>query len=191
MECGAWYVTVMKIGDLVMLGLYIGNLDSQLKVKSSLSLIMLIILILLKYLSLDAYILDYEKRFGSSENYAVIGDIHCVGTETELLECSHSSVGNHQCWFYDEEHPEIIVSCYGMLIIHWLLFPTKCIYLYTDGKTNCVSGDVKLKDGAAGKFGYVEVCYDRRWVEVCKDGWDADKTRAVCNQLNFDPEGMI
>ena len=63
--------------------------------------------------------------------------------------------------------------------------------IFTDGKTNCVSGDVRLRDGAGDSNGRVEMCYDRRWVEVCKNRWDADKTRAVCNQLNFDPEGMI
>ena len=80
------------------------------------------LILLSSYLSLDAHILDYQKRFGSSENDAVVGEVHCVGTENELLECSHSSVGNHQCWyFFYDDHPEIIISCYGMLKMHWPL----------------------------------------------------------------------
>ena len=46
----------------------------------------------------------------------VVGEVHCVGTETELLQCSHSSVGNHQCGKLQSTIPEgVVISCYGKL----------------------------------------------------------------------------
>ena len=67
----------------------------------------------------------------SSENDAVIGEIHCVVTETELPECSHLMLETTSASiiFYDD-HPEIIVSCYVMIKIHWPLFPIKCIQFH-------------------------------------------------------------
>ena len=46
-----------------------------------------------------------------SEKDPVIGEVNCAGTETELLKCSHSSIGNHHCIFGDDF--EVIISCSG------------------------------------------------------------------------------
>ena len=59
-----------------------------------------------------AYVLEYEQRFGTSERSAVIGEVHCVGTEPELLECSHVSIGSHRCGI-NTDYSDIIISCYG------------------------------------------------------------------------------
>ena len=51
-----------------------------------------------------------------NDNSAMIGEVHCVGTEPELLECSHASIGSHRCGIqtdYDTDS-DIIISCYGM-----------------------------------------------------------------------------
>ena len=63
----------------------------------------------------DAYVLDYQPRFGINDSNAIIGEVHCVGTEPELLECSHASIGSHRCGIhtdYDTDS-DIIISCYG------------------------------------------------------------------------------
>ena len=56
--------------------------------------------------------------FGESDRYAVLGAVHCIGTEPELLECSHSSLGQHLCGtnFYVSGFTlsDIAISCYGM-----------------------------------------------------------------------------
>ena len=46
----------------------------------------------------------------------MIGEVYCTGTESELLECSHASIGKHRCYsdtqsLYDGD---ILISCYGM-----------------------------------------------------------------------------
>ena len=35
--------------------------------------------------------------FGASSRPFIVGEVHCTGSETELLECSHSSIGDHFC----------------------------------------------------------------------------------------------
>lgn len=60
----------------------------------------------------------YNGVFGVSERDAVVGQVHCVGTERELLECSHSSFGRHYCgwYYYYRYYQDIVISCYGMLL---------------------------------------------------------------------------
>ena len=60
-----------------------------------------------------AYILDYEDRFGTSNRSAVIGEVYCNGTEPELLECFHASIGTHRCYRGSINYTDIIISCYG------------------------------------------------------------------------------
>ena len=67
------------------------------------------------YIILGAYVLDYDERFGISGGDPVIGEVHCVGDEPEMLECSHTSIGKHDCGDDSEESfdPDVILSCYG------------------------------------------------------------------------------
>ena len=66
-------------------------------------------------LSIDAFVLDGDiERFGGSERDPVVGEVHCIGNEPELLECSHASIGVHFCAGFTRFDPDIIVSCYGI-----------------------------------------------------------------------------
>ena len=56
---------------------------------------------------------DISDAFGMSERVPVVGEVHCIGTESEWLECSHSSIGNHFCSVLASPVPDIIISCYG------------------------------------------------------------------------------
>ena len=53
--------------------------------------------------------LDHKTRFGTSDKEAVLGEVHCVGTEPNLLQCSHAR--NHNCQWRSPD-PDIIISCY-------------------------------------------------------------------------------
>lgn len=59
----------------------------------------------------------------------------------------------------------------------------------TDERRGCEDGEVRLQAGLGPSNGYVELCLDRTWVGICSDGLDVSHARAVCNQLNFDPQG--
>ena len=59
----------------------------------------------------------------------------------------------------------------------------------TDEKNGCEEGSVRLHGGVSSSDGYVEFCQDRRWVEVCSNGWDMYEAMVVCRQLNLGFEG--
>ena len=62
-----------------------------------------------------AYVIDDTSIFGESELSAVVGEVHCVGTEPELVECSHRTFGRHFCGRLGSESvPDLAISCYGM-----------------------------------------------------------------------------
>ena len=60
---------------------------------------------------IGAYLIDDVSIFGKSERSPVLGGVHCIGTEPELLECSHLSIGYHHCI---STSPDIAISCYGI-----------------------------------------------------------------------------
>ena len=62
---------------------------------------------------IGAYLLDDASIFGKSERSPVLGEVHCIGTEPELLECSHKNIGYHYCI---STSPDFAISCYGIYI---------------------------------------------------------------------------
>ena len=72
---------------------------------------------------------DDASVFGVSERDPVAGEVHCLGTEPELLECSHGTLGQHYCGLHLNYIPDIAISCYGGLL--------NLILLYTIAKIIC------------------------------------------------------
>ena len=65
--------------------------------------------------------IENEERFEKYDSVPVLGGTHCVGTEPELLECTHYTIGNHHCGGQNK-YSDIIISCTGMCnITHSLL----------------------------------------------------------------------
>ena len=57
--------------------------------------------------------------YGMSDRVFLLGEVHCVGNEPELLECSHTSIGVHSCGRDATSIPnDIIISCRGMLLLN-------------------------------------------------------------------------
>ena len=65
----------------------------------------------------EPLLLDYNLDWFGTNKKAVIGDVHCVGMEKELLECSHASIGSHYCGRLSHDEyangSDIVISCYG------------------------------------------------------------------------------
>ena len=60
----------------------------------------------------------------------------------------------------------------------------------TDEERGCEDGEVRLTAGVGVSDGFVEVCVDRTWVGVCRDGFHLDNARDICDQLTFYPQGI-
>ena len=61
---------------------------------------------------------ELARMFGVSERAPLLGEVHCIGTETELLECSHTSIGRHLCGVtVVPPVPDIIITCSGMTVV--------------------------------------------------------------------------
>ena len=51
--------------------------------------------------------------FGDSSRPFVVGEVHCTGTETEVLECSHNSIGDHLCGDSMEDVDDVAIVCHS------------------------------------------------------------------------------
>ena len=109
MECGVESVMLSSTGVLTMPEWCAGSWGSLKRVRFHMFILTNKHLLLL---CTGAYVLDFKQRFGTSERSAVIGEVHCVGTEPELLKCSHASIGSHRCGI-NTDYSDIIISCYG------------------------------------------------------------------------------
>ena len=56
--------------------------------------------------------------FGASSRPFVVGEVHCTGTETEVLECSHNSIGDHFCGGFIEDADDVAIGCGMLLSLH-------------------------------------------------------------------------
>ena len=63
---------------------------------------------------IGAYVVDDASIFGVSDKNPLFGEVHCVGIEPDLFECSHSSIGFHYCGIHLDPISDIAISCYGM-----------------------------------------------------------------------------
>ena len=113
MESGVGYVTDSSIGAQIMPELYVDSWGFLMKVK-------ILPYQLLKFTcncpNKGAYVIDeaLPHVYGTSERVHIVGEVHCIGTEQELLECSHTSIGVHSCSRDAPPVPDILISCYGL-----------------------------------------------------------------------------
>ena len=88
----------------------------------------------------DAQVVEGElaRMFGVSERAPLLGEVHCIGTETELLECSHTSIGRHSCGInVVPPVPDIVISCVGMI---FTIIATVRALVYAECKIPCLVG---------------------------------------------------
>ena len=94
-------------------------------------------------------------------------DVNCVGTESRLIDCPTSSIGQHNCGHSEDAG----VSCQGTA-------------------TTCTQGAIRLQGGTATS-GRVEICHTNAWGTVCDDRWDNTDAQVACSQLGFSAAGTI
>ena len=113
----------------------------------------------------------------------VLGEVHCVGNEADLLECPREK---YACAGINISAVlPIFISCYSKT--NKLL--VRSIANTRIPNLDCVEEDVQLYGGSNSSSGFIHLCQNRKWVGVCSDGWDSDEIGVVCNQLYGYPEG--
>ena len=73
--------------------------------------------LLIYFLMIGAYVVEDDALpalFGVSERAPLLGEVHCIGNEQELFECSHSALGRHACGLGSTPIPDIAISCFGV-----------------------------------------------------------------------------
>ena len=109
-----------------------------------------------------------------------LDDVHCRGTETRLVDCTHSAFGQHNCNHLEDAG----VLCAG-IINATIIFC--CIIIIFIG---CTQGDIRLQ-GGTNIQGRVEVCNNDTWGTVCDDFWDNVDARVTCRQLGLSFSGIM
>jgi len=47
------------------------------------------------------------NRFGPGTGYIMLDDVHCIGNESSIADCTHGGWGTHNCGHYED----VAVSC--------------------------------------------------------------------------------
>ncbi|XP_053547974.1 neurotrypsin-like isoform X2 [Bombina bombina] len=105
-----------------------------------------------------------EGEFGPGQGLIFLDDVVCTGTEHSLVECAHSSWGQHDC-----SHSEDV--------------GVRCLSDSNDIIREPSAPPVRLVDGESTKEGRVEIFLHGEWGSVCDDGWTDDDAVVVCRQL--------
>jgi hypothetical protein len=122
--------------------------------------------------------------FGSGSGPIHLDDVVCDGTESSLLECARSNIGQHDC-----DHSEDAgVRCEAACIegsIRLLVGEENQFYLNPDDYEEFYFNNDELIRGR------VEVCIGERYGTICDEGWDNLDASVVCRQLEFSPYGSV
>jgi deleted-in-malignant-brain-tumors protein 1 len=112
-----------------------------------------------------------SSMFDSTPHGPILLDkVHCNGDEEMLMDCSHSSIGNHFCsQFLQDESSNVAIQC----------------------AADCEEGKVRLQDGTDPSNGRVEVCHHGIWGSVCSNQWNISKACVLCKQLGFECKGTV
>ena len=55
----------------------------------------------------------------------------------------------------------------------------------------CITGEVRLVNGATANEGRVEICINGVWGTVCDDLWTNNNAKVVCRQLGYSTDGEL
>ena len=62
-----------------------------------------------------------EAAFGQGSGLILLDNLHCTGSESHLIDCLHSGIGNHDCSHSEDAGAVCACECYMVL---------KCMHFY-------------------------------------------------------------
>ncbi|XP_042201534.1 scavenger receptor cysteine-rich type 1 protein M130-like [Callorhinchus milii] len=95
-----------------------------------------------------------SSQYGEGTGPVWINNVQCVGTETHIWNCSHSTVASSS---WTSRDVGVICSAEDV--------------------------QIRLMDGGSSCAGRVEIYYNRTWGTVCDDSWGSLEANVVCKQL--------
>ena len=126
--------------------------------------------------------------FGDDVRNAVLNDVHCSGSEGDLLSCVYNASGTEVCGPLKDAH----VVCQGNLIsltygyLHYVHYhnhsPTVATTVHNE---TCQDRDLRLIDGYSVREGRVEVCYNQAWGTICNVVYGTVAAGVFCRVLDF------
>ncbi|KAL5479344.1 hypothetical protein EMCRGX_G022857 [Ephydatia muelleri] len=106
-----------------------------------------------------------DGYFGRSSGPVYLSNVRCLGSETNLIGCSHDHISSSSadCHYTTD----VGVSCYNQT------------------KVECTDWSLRLVGGKeSGVDGRLEVCLSNQWGTVSGTNWNDKNTGVVCRQLN-------
>jgi len=99
-----------------------------------------------------------NRNYTGSRGKIWLDNVRCNGTETDIVECSHSGWGVHNC---SQHREDVAVSCAATKV------------------------EVRLNGGRDPREGRLEVFYNGTWGYVCRDALNYAAAGVVCNMLGY------
>ncbi|TDH00339.1 hypothetical protein EPR50_G00187460 [Perca flavescens] len=147
--------------------------------------------------------------FGQGQGPIWLDDVGCIGNETSLMHCRHSTLGVHNCGHGEDAG---VVCSANIRLMNGTDQCSGRVEFYHGGlwsaaynlnwgmneaavvcrEMNCGDpvkfsgsyGNVKLSDGPSQCAGRVEFYDNGQWGNVCGESWDVNDGNVVCRQLD-------
>ena len=122
--------------------------------------------------------------FGSGSGKIWLDDVACTSSNTKLLQCSSSPIGEETCSHSEDAG----VGCEGILVYYCLYYLYTSLIIFL---APCTDGQLRLVGGNIPNEGRVEICLGNEWGTICDDLFTSVDAQVVCSQLGYLTIGVV